>query len=71
MNRIRIEAFDRDAAVRARGRMERRGKRRLVKHLVVRNARWRRAIVKTFAAGLAAVLAGQLVFGELAFAALA
>ncbi|MGG7606125.1 hypothetical protein [Massilia sp. BKSP1R2A-1] len=57
MNRIRIEALDRDAAVRARGRMERRSKRRLVKHLVLRNARWRRTVVKAFAAGLAAVLA--------------
>lgn len=73
MSMYRPGLFGRDAALRARQRMERRmerrSKRRLAKHLLQRNAQWRRALLKTMAAGLAAVLAGQLLFGEMAAAA--
>ncbi|MGI4721093.1 MAG: hypothetical protein ACRYGO_00935 [Janthinobacterium lividum] len=63
------ESFDRDAAQRAQQRLERRSKRRLVKHLVERNAQWRRFVARAMAAGLAATVAGHLVFGEVAVAA--
>jgi hypothetical protein len=42
--------------------------RRLAKHLLERNAQWRRTVLKTMAAALAALLAGQLLFGEVAVA---
>lgn len=69
MLRHQAGSFERDAALRARQRMERRGKRRLAKHLLERNAQWRRTVFKTMAGGVAAMLAGQLLFGELAAAA--
>lgn len=73
MSMYRPGLFGRDAALRAKQRleqrMERRSKRRLAKHLLERGSRWRRTVFKTMAAGLAAMLAGQLLFGELAAAA--
>lgn len=68
MSGYRPHWFDRDAALRARQRLERRSKRRLAKHLLERNAHWRRMVLKTMASGVAALLAGQLLFGEIAAA---
>ncbi|MFC0250461.1 hypothetical protein [Massilia consociata] len=53
-----------DPAVQAQLRMQGRGKRRLVKHILERNARWRRLVARTMTALMAAVLAGQLALGE-------
>lgn len=73
MSMYRPGLYGRDAALRARQRMEqrmeRRSKRRMAKHLLERNAQWRRRVLKTMAAALAAVLAGQLLLGEVAAAA--
>ncbi|WP_224947392.1 hypothetical protein [Massilia sp. MS-15] len=73
MSMYRPGLFDRDAALRARQRMEqrveRRSKRRLAKHLLERKAQWRRNVLKALAVTLAALLAGQLMFGEVAAAA--
>lgn len=66
--RYRREAFDRDAAMRAQQRLERRSRRRLAKHLVARNAQWRRFVARAMAAGMAAVLAGQMMVSEAAAA---
>ncbi|MEW6759183.1 MAG: hypothetical protein AB1437_00045 [Pseudomonadota bacterium] len=66
MTRNRLEAFDRDAAVRAQQRLERRSRRRLVKHMVERNAQWRRLAARAMAAGLAAMVATHLLVSEAA-----
>jgi len=66
MTRNRLEAFDRDAAVRAQQRLERRSRRRLVKQVVARNAQWRRLVARAMAAGLAAVVATHLMVSEAA-----
>jgi hypothetical protein len=66
--RYRREAFERDAAVRAQQRLERRSRRRLAKHLVARNAQWRRFVARAMAAGMAAVLAGHMMVSEAAAA---
>ena len=54
------EPYDRDAAARARVRIERRGTRRLAKHLLARNAQWRRTVARTMAAVMAALVAAML-----------
>jgi len=65
--------FGRDAALRAKQRleqrMERRSKRRLAKHLLEHGLHWRRTVLKTMVAALSAMVAGQLLFGEVAAAA--
>lgn len=60
----RAEPDSLDAAVQARRRMERKGKRRFVKRLLERSARWRRVIAGGMAAAMAATLAGLLVLGD-------
>lgn len=55
----------RDAALQARQRFETRGKRRIAKRLLVRNAQWRRMVAGGMAAGTA-LLASLLVLGEAA-----
>jgi hypothetical protein len=54
--------------MRAQQRLERRSRRRLAKHLVARNAQWRRFVARAMAAGMAAVLAGQMMVSEAAAA---
>jgi len=64
MTRKRMEKLEPDAALQVRRRMEARGKRRLVKRILERNAQWRRLVAGGMAAGTAALLAGMLVLGE-------
>ncbi len=62
----RAESEHGDAALQVRRRMATKGKRRFVKRLLERNARWRRMVAGSLAAGMAAMLAGLLVLGEAA-----
>ncbi len=66
MKRSRIEMMEADAALQVRRRMESRGKRRLVKRILERNAQWRRLVAGSLAAGTAVLLAGLLTLGEAA-----
>lgn len=66
MKSSRREAAGPDAALQVRQRMETRGKRRIVKRLLARNAQWRRMVAGGMAAGMAALLASLLVLGEAA-----
>jgi len=61
-----IDTLGQDPALQVRRRMASRGKRRIVKGVLARNARWRRRVVGSMAAGLAALLGGLLVLGEAA-----
>ncbi|MCC2973706.1 hypothetical protein [Massilia sp. IC2-476] len=66
MKRNRIELMETDAALQVRRRMAARGKRRLVKRILERNAQWRRVVAGAMAAGTAALLASLAVLGEAA-----
>ena len=60
-------AFERDAAIRARSRMERRGKRRLAKDIVARRLRQRRGLTgAVLSGGAAAALATVATLFEFA-----
>lgn len=65
MKNDRHDPARRDAALQVRQRMDARGKRRVVKRLLARNAQWRRFVTGGMAAGTA-VLASLLVLGEAA-----
>lgn len=64
MTRKRIDTPGPDCALQVRRRMEARGKRRLVKRILERNAQWRRLVAGGMAAGTAALLASLLFLGE-------
>lgn len=64
MKRNETQVVTRDPAIQVRQRMETRGKRRLVKRVLVRNAQWRRVVTGSMAAAMAAALASLLVLGE-------
>ncbi|VXB91938.1 hypothetical protein [Massilia sp. 9I] len=66
MKRSRNEMVEADAALQVRRRMQTRGKRRLVKRILERNAQWRRLVAGGMAAGTAALLASLLMLGEAA-----
>lgn len=60
----RMKEQDGDVALQARRRMETRGKRRLARRILARNAQWRRRVTGGMAAGTVAWLAGLLLVGE-------
>ena len=65
MNNDRPAAFEQDSAMQVRSRLHGRAKRRLAKDILKRSAQSRRLVLKTTVAGLAALIAGLLAFGEL------